>query len=344
MSRRYRLVVPLTVVALALAACSTGATDAEDAADPEPVTDVDPDAFPVTIKHAYGETTIEEEPQRVATLGWSDQDIALSLGVIPVGAVKITWGGNSQDSTPWYDAKLAELDGDQPTRYSDTDGAPIEEIAKLSPDLILATNSGITQQEYDKLSKLAKVIPYPGEPWVTTWQESLAMAGQALGRSELADQVQAETEESLAAAAEEYPELVGSTFIFAALTTLDMSKIDYYTPEDNRPRLLTDLGMVNAPIIEQISKPGQFYGTISADRAPDLESDVFITYAETKDDLDKFRADPLLGQIPGIESGHVLASTDKTDALGLSAPSPLAIPYAMEHFVPLVADALDGIS
>jgi iron complex transport system substrate-binding protein len=69
---------------------------------------------------------------------------------------------------------------------------------------------------------------------------------------------------------------------------------------------------------------------------------VFITYAETGDDLATFRDDPLLGRIPALRSGHVLASTNQTDALGLSAPSPLAIPYAMEHFVPLVAQAVDG--
>ena len=41
---------------------------------------VDADAFPVTIEHAFGETTIEEEPTRVATLGWSDQDIGTLAG------------------------------------------------------------------------------------------------------------------------------------------------------------------------------------------------------------------------------------------------------------------------
>jgi iron complex transport system substrate-binding protein len=343
MSRSRLLAVAITVVALAVAGCSTGATDAADT-DTKAVSDVDADAFPVTIEHAYGETTIEQEPQRVATLGWSDQDVVLALGVVPVGAIKVTWGGNDQMSTPWFDAKLSELGGEQPTRYDDADGAPIEEIAKLAPDLILATNSGLTQQEYDKLSKLADVVAYPGEPWVTSWEESLEMVGQALGRSTLADQVAEQTWQSIDDAAEANPNLVGATFIFAYLTTTDMSKIDYYTPEDNRPRLLSDVGMVNAPIIEQISKPGAFYGTVSAERAADLESDVFITYAESERDLETFRDNDLLGQIPGIKSGHVLASTDQTDALGLSAPSPLAIPYAMQHFLPQVAEAVDGTS
>jgi iron complex transport system substrate-binding protein len=328
------------LVAGSLSACSTGATATDDAAPAS--SEADAGAFPVTVEHAYGSTTIEEEPTRVATLGWSDHDAVLSLGVVPVGAVQITWGGNEHGSTPWFDEALAELGGEQPTRYADADGAPIDEIAKLEPDLILATNSGITQAEYDKLSRLAPVVAFPGEPWVTSWEDSLAIAGEALGRAELASEVRRDTEDAIAQAAEQNPQVVGKSFVFASLSTADMSKVDYYTPEDNRPRLLAALGMVNAPVIERISKPGQFYGTLSAERAPDLASDVFITYAETGDDLATFRDDPLLGRIPALRSGHVLASTNQTDALGLSAPSPLAIPYAMEHFVPLVAQAVDG--
>lgn len=328
------------LLAASLSACSTGATATDEA--PASSTQADAGAFPVTIEHAYGSTTLEAEPTRVATLGWSDQDAVLALGVVPVGAVDITWGGNDAGSTPWFDEALAELGGEQPTRYADTDGAPIDEIAKLDPDLILATNSGITEAEYDKLSKLAPVVAFPGDPWVTSWEDSLAMAGQALGRAELADEVRRDTEDAIAQAAEANPQVLGKSFVFASLSTADMSKVDYYTPEDNRPRLLADLGMVNAPVIEEISKPGEFYGTLSAERAPDLASDVFITYAETADDLAAFRNDPLLGRIPALRSGHVLASTNQTDALGLSAPSPLAIPYAMEHFVPLVARAVDG--
>ena len=86
MKRCFRSVLaPMAGLALGasvLAGCSTGSTEATDAPDPETESQVDADAFPVTIEHAFGETTIEEEPTRVATLGWTDQDIALSLGVV----------------------------------------------------------------------------------------------------------------------------------------------------------------------------------------------------------------------------------------------------------------------
>ena len=42
--------------------------------------------FPMTIRHAYGRTTIRKKPKRVATVGWQSQDIPLALGVVhPMG-------------------------------------------------------------------------------------------------------------------------------------------------------------------------------------------------------------------------------------------------------------------
>lgn len=329
------------LLALSVAACSTGASGSTDAAAPAS-SGVDAGAFPVTIEHAHGSTTIEKAPTRVATLGWSDQDFALALGVAPVGAVKITWGGNAQGSTPWYDAELAELGGSQPARYSDADGAPVEEIAGLAPDLILATNSGITKDEYTKLSKIAPVIAYPGEAWGTSWQTSLDLVAKALGRTTQAATLKQETEASIAAAAKKYPQTQGKSFIFGALTPTDTSSISYYTPLDNRPRLLVDLGMENSPVVEKLSAGStEFFKTISAEQAATLDADVFVTYTEASGEMEKYLKDPLLRQIPAFASGGWVDASNKTDSLGLSAPSPLAIPWAMDKFVPLVAAAVD---
>ena len=339
--KRTRLAATAAVaLALLLSACSTGATGSTD--DPSAGAPADAAAFPVNLKHVYGDTTISKAPTRVATLGWSDQDFALALGVAPVGAIKVTWGGNDKLSTPWYDAKLASLGGKEPTRYDDADGAPIEEIAKLAPDLILATNSGITKDEYAKLSKIAPVVAYPGEAWGTPWQTSLDLVSKALGKEKEAPAVRQATEDSIKAAATKFPQTQGRTFIFGAMSTTDNSKIDYYTPLDNRPRLLVDLGMENAPVIESLSKGSpEFYKTISAEQAATLKADVFITYTESDADMQKFLKDPLLGQVPAFKTGGYVSASNKTDALGMSAPSPLSIPWAMEKFVPQVAAALD---
>ena len=202
------LAIGAAVGALALTGCSTGSTDS-DSKSASSSTKAEADAFPVTIEHAFGKTTIEKEPKRVATLGWSDQDHALALGVVPVGATKLTWGGNKAGSSDWFDAALEEEGAEAPVRYDDADGAPIDEIAKLSPDVILATNSGITEQEYEKLTKIAPVVAYPEAPWVTPWQTSLETVGKALGRTDEAEKVEDDTEEKIDAAKEDNPELDG---------------------------------------------------------------------------------------------------------------------------------------
>src|SRR5688572_28451808 len=267
-------VAAATVLVAALTGCSTGSTsDSSTAAEPTATTTADPDAFPVTIEHALGETTIESEPTRVATLGWTDHDHALALGVVPVGATKITWGGNEAGSTEWFDAAVEEAGAEAPVRYDDADGAPIDEIAELAPDLILATNSGVTEAEYAKLSKIAPVVAYPEFPWTTDWRTSLETVGEALGRSELAAEVAADTEAVIDEGKEAYPQLEGAQLIYGYLAATDLSSIGMYAPEDPRVALMRDFGMVDAPAVADAIKPGEFYGMVSAEKATELESD-----------------------------------------------------------------------
>lgn len=341
MPRRTRLLAALAAASLiALTGCETGSTDGATKAQTE--TKADADAFPVTIEHAFGETTIDAEPKRVATVGWTDQDHALALGVVPVGATKITWGGNANGSTDWFDEEIEEVGAEAPVRYDDTDGVPVDEIAKTNPDVILATNSGITKQDYDKLTKIAPVVAYPEAPWVTPWQTSLETVGKALGRTSVADEVAKETEEQIAEAREENPQIQGKSMIFGYLTTTDLSQIGIYAPQDPRVSFMHDLGLVDAPSVESAIKPGEFYGQVSAERAADLTSDVFLTWAETDKDMEVFTKDKLIGQIPAIESGHAYAEADKPTAMAVTNPTPLSIETIIDDFLPEVVKAVNG--
>src|SRR5918994_2095718 len=339
------LAAPLAAASLLVAAltgCSTGSTSADAAAEPTATTTVDADAFPVTIEHALGETTIESEPTRVATLGWTDHDHALALGVVPVGATKITWGGNEAGSTEWFDAAIEEAGAEAPVRYDDADGAPIDEVAELAPDLILATNSGITEAEYAKLSKIAPVVAYPEAPWTTNWQTSLEMVGQALGRTALAEEVRADTEDTIEQAKADNPELQGAELIYGYLAATDLSTIGMYAPEDPRVSMMRDFGMVDAPAVAEAIQPGEFYGMVSAEKASDLESDVFLTWVDSPDIVETISNDKLLGKIPAIAEGHWYAETDKSNSMASTNPTPLSIPVIVSDFLPHVVEAIPG--
>ncbi|MCW2736830.1 iron-siderophore ABC transporter substrate-binding protein [Nocardioides sp.] len=340
------IAAPLAAAALLVAAltgCSTGSTSATDsAAEPTATTTADADAFPVTIEHALGETTIESEPTRVATLGWTDHDNAIALGVVPVGATKITWGGNEAGSTDWFDAAVEEAGAEAPVRYDDADGAPIDEVAELAPDLILATNSGITEAEYAKLSKIAPVVAYPEAPWTTDWQTSLAMIGEALGRTTLAEEVAADTEATIEQAKADNPELQGAELIYGYLAATDLSTIGMYAPEDPRVSILRDFGMVDAPAVADAIKPGEFYGTVSAEKAAELDSDVFLTWVDSADSVATIEGDKLVGKIPAVADGHWYAETDKQNAMASTNPTPLSIPVIISDFLPHVVKAIEG--
>ena len=133
------------------------ASDNDSAAGSEGTT-----GFPVTIEHAYGETTITEKPERIATVAWANHEVPLALGVVPVGMSKATWGDDDNDGVlPWVEDKLEELGAETPVLFDETDGIDFEAVADTAPDVILAAYSGLTQEEYDTLSKIAPSWPTP---------------------------------------------------------------------------------------------------------------------------------------------------------------------------------------
>lgn len=342
MSLRFSgLAAAAAAALLSLTACSTGPADSTPSAAAPAAS---ADAFPVTVKHAFGETTIATQPERVATVSWVNADVALALGVVPVGMPKDEWGGNDKGSTPWKDAALEEAGAaigteKAPAQYSEADGVNYTEIAKTAPDVILAAYSGLTQEEYDKLSKIAPVVAYPEVAYGTPWQESTRLIGQALGKSRAARTLVADTEKAIADKAAAFPQVQGKTFIYGNLEPTSGSGINVYTSQDNRPRFLTEIGMKQAPVVTENTK--DFFLTWSEERADELESDVFVTWVPSATTRDAIVKDPLLGQIPAVKRGALVADPDETLTLSISAASPLSLPWALDRFLPQLAAAAD---
>src|SRR5688500_1001929 len=200
-----RVRAPLTVLAaipLALAAlsgCGSAAgeeqtTSGSAAAD---------GAFPVTVEHAFGETTIEEKPERVVVLGWSAQDTVYALGLEPVGMPEYPFGGGGDGVLPWNDEYF---DPAVTTLLDTADGPPLEAIAALQPDVILAPYDGFDEAVYESLTGIAPTVAYAGEPWTTPWRDQTRMIGTALGLADEAEQLIAETDDRVAEIAAEHPE------------------------------------------------------------------------------------------------------------------------------------------
>jgi len=297
-------------------------------------------AFPVTVEHAYGKTPVKSEPKRVATVAWSNQDTALALGVVPVGMPKVTYGDDDTDGLhPWVKDKLDELGGETPVLFDETDGIDAAAVAKSEPDLILAPNSGLTKEEYETLSKIAPTIAFPDKAWGTTWRQALELTGEALGKSDEAEKLIADLEKQIDDATAERPEIKGKTAVMSWIDPSDLSKVGYYTAYDTRAQFLNDLGFETPDFVESSKDSDQFFLEISAEKADELNgADVFVGYGDDAA-LKKVQADPLLGKVTAFQRGSAALLKDNTPLAAAVSPSALSIPWMLDDYVTLLADA-----
>ncbi|MGN6325739.1 iron-siderophore ABC transporter substrate-binding protein [Pseudolysinimonas sp.] len=339
--RPARLIAVLVAASLtlALAACAAPASSGGGPAGPG-----DDAAFPVRIQNAYGTTTIEKKPTRVATVAWMNQEVPLALGVVPVGMSKATWGDDDGDGVlPWVADRLKQLKAKTPVLFDETDGIDFEAVADTRPDVILAAYSGLSKQDYTTLSKIAPVVSFPDVAWGTSVDEMITLESKALGLSregaKLIDRLDAESK----AALDEHPQLASAKVLFAFVDPTDLSSISFYTAKDTRPGFLTGLGMPTPAIVaEESKKTDAFFVDVSSEQAPRFDDvDLIVTYGDPKGDLEKrLQADPLLGTIPAIKRGSVAVLPDSTPLAASANPSPLSIGWGIDRYFDVLAAAL----
>lgn len=333
------------VAIILLAGCSSeSAPKSDDSKSDSTNTETD-SKYPITIKHAFGETVIEEKPERVATIAWSNQDVALALGVVPVGFSAANYGVQDDSGMlPWTAEKLEELGETNPNIYQDTDGLDFEAIADSQPDVILAAYSGITQEDYDTLSEIAPVIAYQETPWVASWRDQVTYNSMGMGMEEEGKKLIADTEKLIADKVSEHPEFKGKKAAFVSISAADLSKFYVYTPTDPRGEFLTELGMeYPSSITSQVKDADSFYIEASAENADMLNDvDIFVSYGDDTT-LAALQADPIYGKIPAVERGSVVIIGDNTPLAAAGTPSTLSIEYTLDEYVTLLSEAVSKV-
>ncbi|MFN4000951.1 ABC transporter substrate-binding protein [Microcella sp.] len=323
------------IAALALTALTGCAATAPETAE-SAATD---GAFPVTIEHAFGETVIPEQPERVATWGWSTADAVIALGVTPVAMPFQAYGGDEQGVLPWVREALDESGAATPIILTNTgEDIPYEEIAAAAPDVILAQYSGITQEQYDTLSAIAPTVAYPDQPWTTPWRDVISITGTALGLEAEADAVLAGIDAELAEAAAAHPEFAGLTLA----TAWDVGGVFYvYADEDPRVEFMLDLGFVNAPAVDALdTDESPFYFTLSYERVTELESDVLVVYGNSDDEVRAVTEGGYAQALPAIEQGAVAELVGVEFIAAVSPPSALSLTWGLDEVVAQLAEAV----
>lgn len=290
-------------------------------------------AYPLTLKSAWGETVLKERPTRIAiATGANDLDNTLALGVTPV------WADEWQASYEWTTAagsKKIEHRGEV------TDTIPVEDIATSEPDLIIAvqTDAGILEDAYDKLAKVAPVLTVEKPSWDISWQETIRLVGSTLDLTQRAEQVIADIDAKVVAAAAANPEFRGKSLSFV-LWLQGNEKLTYRSfAGSSTSELLAKLGFAEAPSASKFARDNMF---LSAENYHLIDADLVLV-AAPKAQFDKLMKTPTFAAVPAIAQKRyalIDLSVEKELGWAVSWPSALSVPWFLGKIVPPLAKTI----
>ncbi|MEW1693119.1 iron-siderophore ABC transporter substrate-binding protein [Streptomyces sp. NPDC091265] len=320
------------VAAVALAACGGGNDKADSSASAD--TGANSGAFPVTVQHKYGSTTIDAEPKRVVTLGLSDQDAVLALGVKPVGSVD-WFKEKPYGKWPWTKGKWGS---DKPDIVGERDEYNMEKIAALKPDLVIAQYSGMKKEQYDTLSKFTKVVAQPkGLPdYGASWQVMTRQIGKSLGKDAQTEKLITGLDADFKKVRDEHPEFATKTL--AVADSFEAGKYSAFTKTDPKSIFFSELGFKLKPEIDKLAKPGWNAAELSAEKLNVLDVDRLVWVTSSTDANDRIKAEPLYKNLKVNKDKRDLFVPYQDPDIGaaFSFNTVLSIPYAIDQVVPLL--------
>ena len=318
LGRRWRRIAAAVAASALLAACG-GAPAAPPPAPAAPPSTAA--AFPVSIEHKFGSTTIPAEPKRVVTVGWNDQDFVLALGVVPVSTR--SWF-EEYSTYPWVTSALKGKP--LPTFSEEID---LEAIAQQKPDLILAVYETIDQATYEAEQDRADRRAVRGAPGRRDpWDAQTLLTGKALGKSEEAQKLVDAVKTKIDAAKTAHPEFAGRVLV------VDFGPENgghYLLPAGDPRRAVFDaLGFAAQPDKAEISE----------ERVDLLDRDVLFVNGAAKETM---LASPTFARLKVVQEDRTLYTTFETPLSGALAYSgPNALTYALDVLVPQLAAATDN--
>jgi iron complex transport system substrate-binding protein len=294
-------------------------------------------AFPAKVAHKYGTTTVPARPRRIVSVGLTEQDTILALGYKPIATTE--WYGEQPYAVwPWARAALGDS---KPAVLRTDDGFEFEKIAALRPDLIIGVNSGMSQGDYEKLSRLAPTIP-PGKgstEYFSPWDTQVELIAAALGKPGEGRALVRGIKDDYAKVAAAHPEFRGKTATFSQNAFYD--GLLYVYPDGLGTEFLTMLGFKINPKLAPLQKKAGEQAAISAERLDVIDADVIVFATEKPSDVAALEKVPTFDKLAAVAE-HRAVYTDGTLAGALYFISPLSLPYVLERLTPQLEAAVAG--
>lgn len=288
----------------------------------------------VTINHLFGQTVIKEPPKRVVSAGYTEQDDLLAVGVVPIAVT--SWFGDQPFAVwPWAAAKLG---GAQPVVLNSDNGIPVDQIAGLKPDLIVAINAGVDADTYQKLSAIAPTVPQAdGDAFFEPWKEQATTIGQAVFQADQMKSLVDAVDQKFTAVAKQNPQWTGKKALLMQGTLWQGTVVA--TMAGWRTDFLNQMGLV----IDDSIKP---FGTgqravIPRDHIKAVldSADVVIWTTQSPDDQKALLADPeVAGSQATVRNRHIFTTKDQAGAIAFA--SPLSYPLVADQLPPQLSKIL----
>jgi iron complex transport system substrate-binding protein len=275
-----------------------------------------------SVAHAMGTTDVPANPQRVVVLDMGEMDMALALGVQPVGAALYT-------ATQEFSSHLQEELGDW-TRVGTVDEPDLEAIIGLNPDLIIS-NKLRHEALYENLSRIAPTVF--AESLGAEWKASFAVVARALGREAQHAEVMSNYQRRIEAFQAALGERLSATHVSVVRSMPDQIRL--YMKASFIGRVIEESGLPRPPVQDK----DIFMEEISAERIRDLDADVIFTLYYNRaqgEQLSTLIANPLWDQLAAVQAEQVYEMDDEVWGTGLG---PLA---AMQVIADLQRVIVDG--
>ena len=287
--------------------------------------------FPLTIEHKFGSTTIEQQPERVASIDYSGVDNLLALGVQPV-TIRY-WFGENEGIFPW----AADYLNSSPIVLK---GLDFEQIAAANPDVIIAIASGITSDEYEKLSKIAPTVAVaPGiGDFAMPWDARALLAGKIVGRVAEAQAKVDALKAKFKSAADANPHWQGQTM---AISFFYDGLPGAFTSVDTRSQVLAEFGFVVPKNIDELAGEGKFWTPFSEEQIEYLDTYLLVwTFSgdEGRDTILNWKGREFLA--PSKEGRELFLGDGPRAAF--SYGSLLSLDHLVGELVPMLEAATDG--
>ena len=285
---------------------------------------------PLTITHAFGETTIPEPPKRVVSAGLTGQDDLLALGIVPV-AVTNWFGDQPFGVWPWAQPKLGNA---KPVVLNLDNGIQVQQIAGLKPDLIVATDAGLDQDTYQKLAAIAPTLAQSdGDAFFEPWKDQAKAIGQAVYQSGQMTSLINGVDKGFTAVADKYPQFKSKRVVLMQGKLHDDNVV---ATTGWRTEFLTQMGLTIPESIAPLAVD-QERAFISRDKIRSVlgAADLLIWTTESDKDQADLLANP---DVAELRSRSVFTTKDQAGAIAYA--SPLSYPLVADQLPPLIANIL----